>query len=85
MNDKKEGKEKYYQEEGGKVYKETHYVNGKKEGKEISYYENGQIDLVIPRQNLKNTVSELIRLHSQNTKLKDELMSFSKIPLFARV
>ena len=47
--------------------------------------ENGQIDLVIQRQNLKNTVSELIRLHSQDTKLKEEIRSFSKIPLFARV
>ena len=48
--------------------------------------ENGQIDLVIPRQNLKNTLSDLIRLHSQqNIKLKDEVRSFSRMPLFARV
>lgn len=47
--------------------------------------ENGQIDLVIPRQNLKNTLSELIRLHSKSTKLKDEIMPFSQIPLFARI
>ena len=30
--------------------------------------ENGQIDSVMPRQNLKQYISELIRLHSQNTK-----------------
>ena len=47
--------------------------------------ENGQIDLVVARQNLKSTLSDLIRLHSQNTKLKDEIRSFAKIPLFARV
>ncbi len=47
--------------------------------------ENGQIDLVIPRQNLKPLVSDLIRLHSQNTKLKTGISPFSKIPLFAGV
>ena len=47
--------------------------------------ENGQIDLVTPRQNLKNTVSDLIRLHSQNTKLTTEVRTFSKIPIFAKV
>ena len=47
--------------------------------------ENGQIDLVIPRQNLKNIISELIRLHFKSTKLKDEVMPFSQIPLFARI
>lgn len=36
--------------------------------------ENGQIDMVIPRPNLKHSVSELIRLHSQNLQtIKDEL------------
>ncbi|MBI3590413.1 MAG: acetyl-CoA carboxylase carboxyltransferase subunit beta [Candidatus Melainabacteria bacterium] len=30
--------------------------------------ENGQIDLVVPRPNLKQHISDLIRLHSQNTK-----------------
>ena len=48
--------------------------------------ENGQIDLIASRENLKNTVSDLIRLHSQNTtKFTTEVRSFSKIPLFARV
>ncbi len=47
--------------------------------------ENGQIDLIVARQNLKNTLSDLIRLHSQNTKLKDEVRSFTKIPLFATI
>ena len=47
--------------------------------------ENGQIDFVTARQDLKNTLSNLIRLHSQNTKLTTEVRSFSKIPLFAGV
>ncbi len=47
--------------------------------------ENGQIDLVIQRQNLKTTISDLIRLHSQNTKLKEEVRTFARIPLFARI
>ena len=47
--------------------------------------ENGQIDLVIPRQNLKHITSDLIRLHSQNTKLKTNVRSFSALPLFARI
>lgn len=33
--------------------------------------EHGQIDAVVPRNNLKDYVSEMIRLHSQNTKKKD--------------
>ena len=32
--------------------------------------ENGQIDMVVPRQNLKSTISELVRLHTQNIKDK---------------
>ena len=33
--------------------------------------ENGQIDMVVPRTNLKSTISELIRLHTQNNISKD--------------
>ena len=47
--------------------------------------ENGQIDSVIPRQNLKVAISDLIRLHSQNTKPTPEVRSFSRMPLFARI
>lgn len=50
--------------------------------------ENGQIDLVVPRQNLKQTISELIRLHNQN--IKNDLPNngidrFTLDKLFARI
>ncbi len=47
--------------------------------------ENGQIDLVMARESLKQSISDLIRLHSQNVKPKNEIRSFSRMPLFARV
>lgn len=34
--------------------------------------ENGQIDFICHRKNLKNTISDLIRLHTQNDKIKEK-------------
>ena len=51
--------------------------------------ENGQIDMVIPRTNLKQSISELIRLHSQGLKEQflnnNNLKEFRKMPMFARI
>lgn len=43
----------YYQFLGGKISKETRYVQGKKEGVEISYRSNGQINKKTPYANDK--------------------------------
>ncbi len=51
--------------------------------------ENGQIDLITPRQDLKQMMAELVRLHKQNEK-KEEYISngkgaFHEVPLLARI
>ena len=50
--------------------------------------ENGQIDLVVPRPVLKSTISDLIRLHTQNKKsdpLKNGAKVLDKMPLLTRI
>ena len=50
--------------------------------------ENGQIDLVIPRLELKNITGDLIRLHTQNKKFepsKNGAKILSKMPILTRI
>ena len=45
--------------------------------------EHGQIDIIVPRPNLKNTVSELIRLHTHD--LEKEFNRHKKIKVLAQI